>query len=148
MTYDLSKSYEMFERAERVIPAGVYGTRSPRFAAFGDFPPFIRSAQGCRITDLDGNDRVFNCIVDMGAYEAVTALPPPEIPGDFDSDCDVDSDDLQAFIDCASGPAVPWAPVCQEKDLDRDNDVDLSDFGIFQRCISGEGNPADPNCAD
>lgn len=62
MTYDLSKSYEMFERAERVIPAGVYGTRSPRFAAYGDFPPFIRSGQGCRITDLDGNEYIdFMC---------------------------------------------------------------------------------------
>jgi glutamate-1-semialdehyde 2,1-aminomutase len=58
MTYDLSKSYEMFERAERVIPGGVYGTRSPRFATFGDFPVFIRSAQGCRITDVDGNEYV------------------------------------------------------------------------------------------
>ena len=62
MTYDVSKGYELFERAEKVIPAGIHGTRSPRFATFGDFPPFIRSASGCRIVDVDGNEYIdFMC---------------------------------------------------------------------------------------
>lgn len=62
MTYDLSKSYEMFERAERVIPGGVYGSGSPRFATFGEFPAFIRSAKGSRLTDVDGNEYIdFMC---------------------------------------------------------------------------------------
>jgi glutamate-1-semialdehyde 2,1-aminomutase len=62
MTYDLSKSYEMFERARRVIPGGLYGTRSPNFVTFGEFPVFIRSGQGCRITDVDGNEYIdFMC---------------------------------------------------------------------------------------
>lgn len=62
MSYDLTKSYDLFERAERVIPGGVYGTRSPRFATFGDFPVFVRSGQGCRIVDVDGNEYVdFMC---------------------------------------------------------------------------------------
>ena len=62
MTYDLSKSYEMFERAERVIPGGIYGPCSPRFATFGDFPAFFHSAQGCRVTDADGNEYIdFMC---------------------------------------------------------------------------------------
>jgi glutamate-1-semialdehyde 2,1-aminomutase len=62
MPYDVTKSYEMFERAERVIPGGVYGTRSPRFGAYGDFPVFTRSAQGSRFTDVDGNEYIdFMC---------------------------------------------------------------------------------------
>ncbi|HEV8573199.1 MAG TPA: aminotransferase class III-fold pyridoxal phosphate-dependent enzyme [Dehalococcoidia bacterium] len=62
MTYDLTQSYELFERAERVIPGGIYGTRSPRFATFGEFPAFIRSAKGCRLTDVDGNEYIdFMC---------------------------------------------------------------------------------------
>lgn len=62
MTYDLSKSYEMFERARRVIPSGIYGTRSPNFATFGDFPAFIRSGEGCRLVDVDGNEYIdFMC---------------------------------------------------------------------------------------
>ena len=58
MTYDMTKSYEMFERAERVIPGGIYGPCSPQFATFGDFPTFFRSAQGCRMTDTDGNEYI------------------------------------------------------------------------------------------
>jgi hypothetical protein len=75
---------------------------------------------------------------------------PPEIPGDFDRDGDVDHNDFGTFESCASGPAVPHSgtPTCQKSDFDDDEDVDQSDFGIFQRCYSGEGNPADPNCAD
>lgn len=62
MTYDLTKSYEMFERAERVIPGGIHGTRTPRFATFGDFPAFLASADGCRLVDVDGNEYVdFMC---------------------------------------------------------------------------------------
>ncbi len=62
MPYDLSKSYEMFERAERVVPGGVYGTTSPRFATFGDYPAFIRSGTGSRVTDVDGNEYIdFMC---------------------------------------------------------------------------------------
>jgi hypothetical protein len=69
------------------------------------------------------------------------------IPGDFDNDGDVDLNDFDIFQACASGPAIPLNPGCEDKDFDSDNDVDQSDFGIFQRCISGESNPANPNCA-
>ena len=68
-------------------------------------------------------------------------------PADFDKDCDVDSDDLAAFVACVSGPTAPPTTACQAKDLDHDNDVDQADFGIFQRCYSGTGRLADPNCA-
>jgi len=62
MPYDVTKSYEMLARAERVIPGGVYGTRSPRFGVYGDFPVFTRSAGGSRFTDVDGNEYIdFMC---------------------------------------------------------------------------------------
>ena len=60
----------------------------------------------------------------------------------------VDSDDIDTFEACASGPAVPLTSGCEDTDFDSDNDADQSDFGIVQRCISGEDNPGDPNCAD
>ena len=56
------------------------------------------------------------------------------------------ADDVDAFESCASGPAIPLTPGCEDKDFDTDNDTDQSDFGILQRCYSGEDNPADPNC--
>lgn len=70
------------------------------------------------------------------------------LPGDFNGDCDVDADDLQAFELCASGPNIPYTGNCAWADLDPDGDVDQADFGIFQRCYSGANTPADPNCAN
>ena len=51
---DTTKSAELFNRAERVIPGGV---NSPvrAFRAVGRAPLFIRYAAGCSITDADGN---------------------------------------------------------------------------------------------
>ncbi|MSP23567.1 MAG: glutamate-1-semialdehyde-2,1-aminomutase [Myxococcales bacterium] len=55
MNHDRSRA--LFERAERVIVAGV---NSPvrAFRAVGGQPPFIASGKGARITDVDGNEYV------------------------------------------------------------------------------------------
>jgi hypothetical protein len=67
--------------------------------------------------------------------------------GDFDSDCDVDSDDADIMRDCHTGPmVVPPASGCEGADLDADQDVDQSDFAGLQRCFSGEGLMADVSC--
>ena len=58
---------------------------------------------------------------DMGADEY---LP---IPGDFDSDADVDLDDLTRLTRAMKGPKT-CLPAC---DLDGDGDGDLADFAIF-----------------
>ena len=79
----------------------------------------------------------------MGAYESI-----PSIPGDFDRDGDVDTDDRNVFSTCLSGPTIPYADGCAMADLDGDNDVDQSDFGLIQRCFSGAGKPVDPACAN
>ncbi len=67
---------------------------------------------------------------------------------DFDQDCDVDDGDFQLFSTCASGPAVLFAPGCENRDFDHDGNVDHDDFGVFQRCYSGPNKPADSNCAN
>ena len=56
-TLNLEKSEAAFERALKVMPGGV---SSPvrAYGAVGGTPPFIKSAQGCRVTDLDGNEYV------------------------------------------------------------------------------------------
>ncbi len=65
---------------------------------------------------------------------------------DFDSDCDVDADDLAVFHGCVTGDAVPnEAADCREADFDGDADIDLRDFAYFQRCYSGTG-AVDPLC--
>ena len=53
----LQKSEEFFHRAEKVIPGGV---NSPvrAFGAVGGTPPFISSAKGSKIYDVDGNEYI------------------------------------------------------------------------------------------
>ncbi len=54
---DLTKSRREFKRAKRSIPGGV---NSPvrAFASVGGIPPFIESARGARIRDVDGNEYI------------------------------------------------------------------------------------------
>jgi glutamate-1-semialdehyde 2,1-aminomutase len=51
------RSLDAFERAKGVIPGGV---NSPvrAFKGVGGSPVFVRSASGCRLTDLDGNQYI------------------------------------------------------------------------------------------
>jgi len=64
-----------FERAQRVIPGGVNSTVRA-FKGVGGTPVFIRSAAGCRLTDVDGN-RYIDYVMSWGplilghAYPAV-----------------------------------------------------------------------------
>ncbi|MFQ5737757.1 MAG: glutamate-1-semialdehyde 2,1-aminomutase [Acidobacteriota bacterium] len=56
-TLEATRSRQLLARAEKVIPGGV---NSPvrAFKAVGGFPPFIRSAQGSRLWDVDGREFV------------------------------------------------------------------------------------------
>ena len=57
MTLEIKKSKAAFERARKVLVGGVDSpVRS--FAAVGGVPPFIASAKGSRIVDVDGNEYV------------------------------------------------------------------------------------------
>jgi len=52
----LAESRSLFERAVRVVPGGIYGHTSPAAGMPGVFPYFAESAEGCRFTDVDGNE--------------------------------------------------------------------------------------------
>ncbi|RJP78411.1 MAG: glutamate-1-semialdehyde-2,1-aminomutase [Candidatus Zixiibacteriota bacterium] len=51
----MSQSQQLFDRARRLLPGGV---NSPvrAFKAVGGTPPFIASASGCTLTDVDGRE--------------------------------------------------------------------------------------------
>jgi len=68
-------------------------------------------------------------------------------PGDYNGDSDVDQGDYELFETCASGPAIPMSPGCEDRDFDSDNDVDQDDFAVFQRCISGPDILGNLDCA-
>jgi glutamate-1-semialdehyde 2,1-aminomutase len=54
----IAKSRELFERAAKVIPGGIYGSKAPGFLVPGAYPYYIERAEGCRMWDPDGNEYI------------------------------------------------------------------------------------------
>jgi glutamate-1-semialdehyde-2,1-aminomutase len=54
----LKKSEKLYEEAKRYIPGGITGIRRPINFIPGEYPIFLKSGKGGRITDVDGNEFV------------------------------------------------------------------------------------------
>jgi glutamate-1-semialdehyde 2,1-aminomutase len=54
----LSRSLGLFERAAKVIPGGIYGSKAPGFLVPGSYPMYMERAKGCRMWDADGNEYI------------------------------------------------------------------------------------------
>jgi glutamate-1-semialdehyde 2,1-aminomutase len=52
------RSRELFARAAKVIPGGIYGHASPAVALPNAFPYYAVRASGCRYWDVDGNEYI------------------------------------------------------------------------------------------
>ena len=55
---NISKSLELYNEATDLVPGGVLGARKPTDFIKGEYPIFLDSAKGCRLTDVDGNEFV------------------------------------------------------------------------------------------
>ena len=53
---NIAKSVELFEEAVELIPGGVLGARKPNDFINGEYPIFLETGKGCRLTDVDGNE--------------------------------------------------------------------------------------------
>ena len=53
---NITNSRELFEEAIDLIPGGVLGARKPVDFIEGEYPIFLESGKGCRLTDVDGNE--------------------------------------------------------------------------------------------
>ena len=53
---DITKSLELFEEALELVPGGVLGARKPGDFIKGEYPIFLETGKGCRLTDVDGNE--------------------------------------------------------------------------------------------
>jgi len=52
------RTEELFARARRVVPGGIYGHQSPRMLVDGAYPYFFERGEGARVWDVDGNEYV------------------------------------------------------------------------------------------
>jgi glutamate-1-semialdehyde aminotransferase len=52
----LTRSLKLFEEACELIPGGVLGARKPGDFIPGEYPIFLETGSGCRLTDVDGNE--------------------------------------------------------------------------------------------
>ena len=51
-----TRSEELFLRATKVIPGGIYGHVAPAGGLPGNFPNYASKGKGCRFCDVDGNE--------------------------------------------------------------------------------------------
>jgi len=52
---NLSQSRKLYDQALTLVPGGVLGARKPTDFIDGEYPIFLESGKGCRLTDVDGN---------------------------------------------------------------------------------------------
>jgi glutamate-1-semialdehyde aminotransferase len=55
---NITKSRKLFEEASGLVPGGVLGARKPGDFIEGEYPIFLETGKGCRLTDVDGNEFV------------------------------------------------------------------------------------------
>ncbi|MBM4399738.1 MAG: aminotransferase class III-fold pyridoxal phosphate-dependent enzyme [Candidatus Cloacimonetes bacterium] len=55
---NLTKSFAMFEEAQRFVPGGVAGIRRPYNFVPGEYPIFFEKAKGSHVIDVDGNEYI------------------------------------------------------------------------------------------
>jgi glutamate-1-semialdehyde aminotransferase len=53
---NIARSLELFEEALGLVPGGVLGARKPADFIQGEYPIFLETGTGCRLTDVDGNE--------------------------------------------------------------------------------------------
>ena len=118
---DYTKSREMFERAEKVIPSGVYGHLGPAEGCFipvSAFPLFGDRAQGSYFWDVDGN----KFIDYMCAYG-------PNVLGYNDPDVDAAALEQAKKCNCTTSPsykAVEFAELLVDT-------VNCADWAFFAK---------------
>jgi glutamate-1-semialdehyde 2,1-aminomutase len=56
--YQFDRSNDLFDRAKRVIPGGIYGHQSPLMLVPDSYPSFFARGEGCHVWDVDGNEYI------------------------------------------------------------------------------------------
>lgn len=116
MTQHFTESKKLFKRASEVIPGGIYGHASPAATVPGAFPYFAKSADGCRYTDVDGNEYIDY----MCGYG-------PIFLGYKNAEVDTAAAEAQATGDCFNHP-TEYSVQLAEKLVET---IDGADWAVF-----------------
>ncbi len=95
--YNYEKSRELFARAQKVIPSGIYGHQGPAEGCYMPveaFPFYSERAQGSYFWDVDGN-RFIDYMCGYG----------PNVLGYNDPDVNAAADAQRAKCDCVTAPS-------------------------------------------
>lgn len=115
--YKFKKSYKLFEEAQKYVPNGIYGPRTPTFLTFGSYPAFIHKGQGCRIWDVDGNEYIdFMCSFGTN----ILGLKHPKV--------DAAAKKQWRRADCFTLPSDQWLPLAK-KMVETIHGIDWCVFG-------------------
>ena len=90
-------------------------------------------------TDIDGDDRVLYCLVDLGADEAIEFADCNE--NEVPDGCDIYTG---ASLDCNANYVPDDCDTVFGGDYDADGDADLDDFTNLVACMAGPGVAPDP----
>jgi hypothetical protein len=91
----------------------------------------------------------YRCVVAGGCGGATSDVASLSlgVPGDFDTDGDVDLEDFSVLQACFTGLFVPILdPACLRADLSSDGYVEVDDLSRFRDCLSGADIPANAAC--
>jgi glutamate-1-semialdehyde 2,1-aminomutase len=110
------KSMELFDRARRVIPAGIYGHATPAQTVPLEFPYYAARAEGCRYWDVDGREYLdFLC----GYGPVVLGYQHPEV--------EEAADRQRRLGDCFNHPTALMVDLAERLvEL-----VDFADWAVF-----------------
>ena len=53
-----TRTQELYARATRVVPSGIYGHQNPAMLVPGEYPYFFERGQGAHVWDVDGNEYI------------------------------------------------------------------------------------------
>ena len=113
-----ARSLELFERASRVIPGGIYGHATPALVAPGASPYYAQRAKGCRYWDVDGNEFIdYLC----GYGPIILGYHHPEV--------EEAAEEQRREGDCFNHPA----PVMVELAEKLTELVDFADWAVFAK---------------
>jgi glutamate-1-semialdehyde 2,1-aminomutase len=96
------RTQELFERAQRVIPGGIYGHQTPRMLVEGAYPYFFAHGAGAHVWDVDDNEYI-DYVCSYG----------PIVLGHNHPVVDAAAEEQRRKGDCFNGPTPLWVDLAE-----------------------------------